>query len=76
MPKESGREEGGAYALISALTAAELLLWTWGCFLGESGDKSRVAGADRVSAWVFLRRKALADLCCGSPSGRVVREGC
>lgn len=22
------------------------------------------------STWVFLRRKALADLCCGSPSGR------
>lgn len=39
-----------------------------GCFLGESGDKSRVAGAHRVSAWVFLRRKELTDLCCGSPS--------
>lgn len=51
-----------------SVTAAELLLWTWGCFLGASGNKSRVAGAHRVRAWVFLRRKELTDLCCGSPS--------
>ena len=58
-----------------SVTAAELFLWTWGCFLGVSGDKSRVAGAHRASAWVFLRRKELTDLCCGSPGGRGSERG-
>ena len=47
-----------------------LLEQTWGFFLEESGDKTRVAGAHRASAWVFLRRKELTDLCRGSPGGR------
>lgn len=53
-----------------SVTAAELFLGTWGFFLEESGDKTRVAGAHRASAWVFLRRKELTDLCRGSPGGR------